>query len=57
MEAISENINETSVLHNLSNRIKRIYSSQEDFFAAGHTRSYAFRKTQLLKLKTGDKSL
>ena len=56
MEAISENINETSVLHNLSNRIKRIYSSQQDFFAAGHTRSYAFRKAQLLTLKQAVKA-
>ncbi len=51
MEATVQNISETHADHGLSNRIKRIYFSQLDFFAAGHTRPYAFRKAQLQKLK------
>ena len=56
MEVIAENRPGMIAGHSLSNRIKQIYTSQLDYFAAGHTRSYAFRKAQLLKLKEGMKA-
>jgi aldehyde dehydrogenase (NAD+) len=32
-------------------KIARVYKAQQDFFASGQTRPYAFRRQQLLKLK------
>ena len=56
MEAIAGNRNESAIHHSLSNNIKRIYTSQLDYFAAGHTKTYAFRKAQLLKLRDAVKA-
>lgn len=56
MEAITTESQETLAMHTQSNRIKRIYSSQQDYFAAGHTRSFAFRKAALIKLRNAVKT-
>jgi len=55
MEAVAENKKEL-VSHALQNRIRQMYTSQLDYFTAGHTRTYAFRKAQLLTLREGVKA-
>jgi aldehyde dehydrogenase (NAD+) len=40
----------------LAGEISRIYRKQQDFFATGVTRSYAFRKEQLKKIQTAVKA-
>jgi len=56
MDVITENRQGVIAGHSLSNRIRQMYTSQLDYFAAGHTRSYAFRKAQLLKIRDAVKA-
>ena len=51
MEAILDRGNPDIMISQLSKKISRIYTSQLAFFKEGHTRSYAFRKEQLKKLR------